>query len=308
MKNKQPLLSICIPTYNRASFLHTSLCRLQQGITAEMNIEVLISDNCSPDETPDVVNVAMDNGLECTYIRNDSNIGPDGNFLQCFHKAKGKYIWLCGDDDYLIPENLKQLYDTLKSGEYGLVELCQNKSQYGLQPKVFSDSGDFLSQIHVYVTFMSSNIFRKDAVSIIDGEKYKGSNLIHVPYFLTSATMGLPNVMYYPQILETGADSNNNGGYNLFQVFCENLLTIIHEKVEDGKLTERQFKCIKKSIFCKWMISYYAQFFFRHDYGNFMMENAKAILHKWYGAEVYYYYTIAKQYIKYVIRKIVGQV
>lgn len=302
MQNKQPLLSICIPTYNRAKYLKTSLERFRKAITPEMDIELLISDNCSPDETSIVVEEAIDNGLMCTYIRNGKNLGADGNFLQCFHKSKGKYIWLCGDDDFLLPEKLKPLYDLLTSGEYGLIELNTNPSKFNLSPKVMTDVGDFLSEVHVWITFVSGNIFRKEVVPMIDGEKYKESFLIQTPYFLTSATLGLPNVMYYPQVLETGADSANNGGYNLFQVFCENLLSMIHDKVDEGKLTERQFKSIKKSIFCKWMISFYILFFIRHDYGTFKMENAKEILLKWYGGEPYYYIAIAKPWLKKVIK------
>lgn len=305
MENKQPLLSICIPTYNRARFLCTSIERFRQGIASDMDIELLISDNCSPDETPDVVNTAIAHGMKCTYIRNESNIGPDGNFLQCFQRAKGKYIWLCGDDDFLIPEKLRPLYDTLASGDYGLVELNIDKNKHSRVPEIIADAGEFLSEVHVWITFMSSNIFRKEVVETIDGEKYKASYLIQVPYFLTSATLGMPNLMYYPQVLECGADGANNGGYNLFQVFCENLLSIIHEKVGIGKLTEKQFKNIKKSIFCKWMISYYARFFIRHDYGNFKIDNAKEILHKWYGGEPYYYAAIAKQYIKNIVKQII---
>lgn len=305
MDNKQPLLSICIPTYKRAHCLQTSLERFRSAITPEMDIELIVSDNCSPDNTPDVVYTAKERGLVCTYIRNDKNLGPDGNFLQCFHKATGKYIWLCGDDDFLLPEKLKPLYDLLTSGEYGLIELNTNPSKFNLSPKVMTDVGDFLSEVHVWITFVSGNIFRKEVVPMIDGEKYKESFLIQTPYFLTSATLGLPNVMYYPQVLETGADSNNNGGYNLFQVFCENLLTIIHEKVETGKLTEGQFHSIKKSIFCKWMISFYIRFFIRHDYGRFKMENAKEILGKWYGCETYYYVAIAKQHLKYMVKRII---
>lgn len=305
MENNLPLLSICIPTYKRANCLRTSLERFMQAITPDMDIELIVSDNCSPDETPEVVRAAMDDGLKCSYIRNEKNLGADGNFLQCFNRANGKYIWLCGDDDYLIPEKLKPLYDILATGDYGLVELSQDALKFDLQPQVFSDSGDFLSEIHVWITFVSGNIIRKEIVDTIDSNKYKDTHLLQVPYFLTSATIGLPNLMYYPQVLECGADGANNGGYNLFEVFCENLLTILHEKVEEGKLTEKQFNGIKKTIFCKWLIVFYVRFFINHDYGRFKMDNAKEILLKWYGRAPYFYITIAKPWAKKIIKTII---
>lgn len=302
MENKQPLLSICIPTYKRAHCLQTSLERFKEAITPDMDIEFIVSDNCSPDETPEVVMTAIDNGLKCTYIRNENNLGADGNFLQCFNRANGKYIWLCGDDDYLIPEKLRPLYDELGTGDYGLVELSQDATKFCFQPKVFTDSGDFLSEIHVWITFVSGNIIRKEIVDKIDSSRYANTHLLQVPYFLTSAIIGYPNLMYYPQVLECGADDANNGGYNFFQVFCESLLTIYHEKVDEGKLTEKQFKAIKKSMFCKWMISFYVRFFINHDYGRFKMDNAKEVLHKWYGGELYYYTMITKKWAKHLIK------
>lgn len=302
MNDSHCLLSICIPTFNRSEFLRTSLERFRKAIEPDMNIELLISDNCSPDNTPEVVAAAIHDGLKCTYIRNDKNIGPDGNFLQCFNKAKGKYIWLCGDDDFLLPESFRSLYDMLLSDEYGLIELNVDKNKYSLSPRIYKDTGEFLSDVHIWITFVSGNIFRKEVVNTIDGYKYDNTFLLQVPYFLASATIGLPNVIYYPKVLETGADSKNNGGYNLFQVFCENLLTIINELVILDKLTKKQFLDIKKSIFCKWMINYYDRLFIKKDYGNFEIDNAKEILYKWYGRELYYYLTIFKLRVKQVLK------
>ena len=305
MENKQPLLSICIPTYKIAHCLQTSLERFKRAITPDMDIELIVSDNCSPDETPEVVRAAMDDGLKCSYIRNEKKLGADGNFLQCFNRANGKYIWLCGDDDYLIPEKFKPLYDMLDTGDYGLVELSQDETKFNLQPKVFSDSGDFLSEIHVWITFVSGNIIRKEVVDKIDSSRYTNTHLLQVPYFLTSATIGLPNLMYYPQVLECGADSGNNGGYNLFEVFCENLLTIIHEKVEEKKLSKRKFDKIRKSIYCNWMITYVLMFYVNQDKGKFKTKGTAEILMRWYKYQPYFYYYTAyrvlRRYIKLVI-------
>lgn len=55
MKNKNlnqpPLLSICIPTYNRAKFLNESLFRFQREfVNLDFNVELLVSDNHSIEE------------------------------------------------------------------------------------------------------------------------------------------------------------------------------------------------------------------------------------------------------------------
>ena len=53
--DKQPLLSVCIPTYNRSTFLQEALMNLLDNQkTCEFCVEILISDNCSTDETESV--------------------------------------------------------------------------------------------------------------------------------------------------------------------------------------------------------------------------------------------------------------
>ena len=69
----QKLLSICIPTYNRAKYLDLSLQqflrefqRIDQSI-----VELFVSDNASPDSTPEVVKKYMQLGLPIVYNRNE---------------------------------------------------------------------------------------------------------------------------------------------------------------------------------------------------------------------------------------------
>ena len=76
------LLTIAIPTYNRATCLRELLSVLTDQLRHESRVELLISDNASPDQTPAVVKDFVTRGLQVRYIRNTQNIGPDANFLQ----------------------------------------------------------------------------------------------------------------------------------------------------------------------------------------------------------------------------------
>ena len=85
----RPVLTIAIPTYNRATCLRELLSGLSDQLHNESRVELIISDNASPDETPAVVEDFVARGLKVRYIRNAENIGPDANFLQCFEQARG---------------------------------------------------------------------------------------------------------------------------------------------------------------------------------------------------------------------------
>jgi len=125
--NKNPILSICIPTWNRSKILDISLKNFLDQIK-DVNLpelELYVSDNCSEDETEQVVKKYISQGLPITYNRNESNIGAAGNFVKCMQWASGKYILLLGDDDVLKQGALKYILDMLRGKDYGLLHLNQ---------------------------------------------------------------------------------------------------------------------------------------------------------------------------------------
>ncbi|WP_419658224.1 glycosyl transferase, family II [Desulfosarcina variabilis str. Montpellier] len=100
-----PLVSIGIPTYNRADgYLRECIeSAIQQTYT---NIEIIISDNCSSDGTPDLVNGIDDPRIR--YFRHEQNIGANNNFNYCLEQARGVYFLLLHDDD-LIDEDFVEI-------------------------------------------------------------------------------------------------------------------------------------------------------------------------------------------------------
>ena len=89
---EKPLLTIAIPTYNRAWCLKDLLSVLASQIKDEPRVELMISDNASPDGTPSLIQDFVAQGVRVRYLRNSENIGSDANFLQCFEQARGKYV------------------------------------------------------------------------------------------------------------------------------------------------------------------------------------------------------------------------
>src|ERR1700741_4037653 len=107
MQSDNPLLTIAIPTYYRGRFLNQLLEILAPQLKGESRVELIISDNSSQDETPAVVDSFKKTGLSVTYKRNETNIGADANFLQCYQMASGEYVWIVGDDDVIVSGGLQ---------------------------------------------------------------------------------------------------------------------------------------------------------------------------------------------------------
>ena len=96
--NTFPLVTIAIPTYNRAdSYL---LQALESAVNQTyQDIEIIIADNCSTDNTEAVVKGLSDPRIR--YFRHVENIGANNNFNFCLEQARGDYFLLLQDDDLI---------------------------------------------------------------------------------------------------------------------------------------------------------------------------------------------------------------
>jgi glycosyltransferase involved in cell wall biosynthesis len=107
------LISICIPTYNRARHLANCLRSLESsGARPGVDFEICVSDNGSTDDTQEVVRAAQQR-LPIRYRRNEGNQGIPRNFLAVVEMAQGEFAWLLGDDDLLVPDAIAELRDLL---------------------------------------------------------------------------------------------------------------------------------------------------------------------------------------------------
>ncbi len=92
------LVSIGIPTYNRANSYLKQALRSAVNQTYK-NIEIIVSDNCSADDTESVVKEFNDSRIK--YYRQKENIGAVPNCNFCLEQSQGKYFLALYDDDLI---------------------------------------------------------------------------------------------------------------------------------------------------------------------------------------------------------------
>src|SRR5437763_494712 len=169
----RPLLTIAVPTYNRAGCLRELLSGLADQLQNESRVELIISDNASPDETPAVVQEFAARGLRVRYMRNTQNIGPDANFLQCFEQARGKYVWLFSDDDLIVPGGLAKILSYCETSRYDLLWVTGSSfaqshvpdpARPGSNALEVTSPREYAKRVHVFLTFISGNIINKETV------------------------------------------------------------------------------------------------------------------------------------------------
>ncbi|WP_394560345.1 glycosyltransferase family 2 protein [Aquipseudomonas alcaligenes] len=94
----QPLVSIGLPTYNRARLLQRALNNLTSQTWK--NIELIVADNASTDlEVKEVLLAAASKDSRIRAITHTENIGAVGNFLFVLQQARGEYFMWAADDD-----------------------------------------------------------------------------------------------------------------------------------------------------------------------------------------------------------------
>lgn len=108
-----------MPTYRRAALVDAQLAWFAGAVEGrEGRVELLVSDNCSPDETPKVCErwrqtLGARRGLRTRFHRQERNVGAIRNIAWCMREAAGDYVWIVGDDDAIEPTALGFVIDTI---------------------------------------------------------------------------------------------------------------------------------------------------------------------------------------------------
>lgn len=116
----KPLLSICIPTYNRALMIKEAIDSILAQVDERVmnSLEIIVSDNASTDETRLIIsNIVKKAKIIIKYFENEENIGPEANFLLAVERASGQYVWLLGSDDLLADGALKNILNALRGND-----------------------------------------------------------------------------------------------------------------------------------------------------------------------------------------------
>lgn len=103
-----PVLSICMPTRNRAVYLERHLAELTAPNLLPFPIEIIIGDNGSEDDTGRIVAAQIAAGAPIRYIRHAHDIGFQANLYALFRAAAGRFSVYLADDDRLVPAGLAE--------------------------------------------------------------------------------------------------------------------------------------------------------------------------------------------------------
>lgn len=188
---EKPLLSICIPTFNRAEFLRECLESITKQFSnqeVKNKVNVFILDNQSVDNTYEVSKAFADLYSNVEYIRDSEPRKIVPGIVEAASYADGKYVWVFSDDDLQSNNTLKFVLKSIETDQSDLI-ICNLNSFFGKLEKIslnllkikqdylFKNRKDFFKylnkrvfdNIDFYTTFCSNFILRKE---ILDDYHY----------------------------------------------------------------------------------------------------------------------------------------
>lgn len=189
--DEQPFLSVCIATRNRSNYIGLTLDNILEQCGND--VEVVVVDGASTDDTPAVVGKRAAESSNLKYFPQTANSGIDGDFDKAIELARGKYCWLMSDDDVLAPGAIARVLGACREApdvviidaEVRTADLTEvlKTSRLGFTgerhyagtdiDRLFVDCGDHLTFIGGVVVFRELWIGR-------ERRRYFGSEFIHV--------------------------------------------------------------------------------------------------------------------------------
>lgn len=109
------LVSIIMPSYNTAKYIAGSIASVQHQTYT--NWELIIVDDCSADNTDEIVAPLLSDGRIC-YLKNETNSGAALSRNRALREAKGRWIAFLDSDDLWRPEKLERQVGFMERNGY----------------------------------------------------------------------------------------------------------------------------------------------------------------------------------------------
>lgn len=314
-KNVKPLISICIPTYNRAYHLQRVIKSIvKQRIFVETNyIEIIIADNCSTDFTEFVVKKFVDKfPKKIFYYKNNENIGGDKNYVRVLSFGNGEFLKLISDILKYNEDSLKEIINFIGEHRQKKPQLLFTNGRLDnkINTLICRDIDELVVNANQNISWICAfGIWKEDFLKLDNISRYAYLNFFQMDVILRLLSDGKP-VIINNKIFCTDLVILNKSGYNVAKVFGINYFTILREYLIAGKLSKSVYQKEKKRMLYKYIIIRYFDFLNEHDFEQSgFHKNMKYFYldYFYWSSYIYIGYLFLKNFSRKIKRKIINK-
>ncbi|MGN0030429.1 MAG: glycosyltransferase family 2 protein [Candidatus Gastranaerophilaceae bacterium] len=251
---QQPLLSICIPTYNRAELLEQTIESIvvEKVFQNTFDVEIVISDNCSSDKTQEICNkYVQEFPNKIIYNRESNNIGADNNFTKVLSLANGKLLKLNNDKCMFLPGALDIILQFIKNNlkEKNILFFSNGVQNFYKEDScneeyyICHNINDLLNIASHRITWIGAfSIWKEDFENYKDFQTGISLQLLQTKILLEFLEQNRKIIVSKDNLLRV-LPTNNNGGYNPAKIFGVNYLNILIAKYyKNGTLNKKVYE------------------------------------------------------------------
>ena len=168
-------LSFCIPTYNRSSKCISLVKEILS--CSNMNIEVIVSDNCSTDDTISLLKQIQDKRL--FIYQTEQNNGSLFNIYNVFSKAKGQYLYFTTDKDFINVRSIDSFLFFLNHNENLSCGYCEYDLELTSKNELYLQGFEAINKIGYIGHHPSGYFFNREKLeSIHYQEKFSDKEFV----------------------------------------------------------------------------------------------------------------------------------
>lgn len=291
---RKPLLSLCIPTYNRCEYLRKSLDSLVRQPEIESGeVEIVLSDNTSTDETEAIGREYASRYANVRYFRNESNV-MDRNFPLSLVRARGEYRKLFNDNLLYAPDALRNLLEIVRINRESRASIFfynrRIRKHDGACDLVYEDLDAFVRDVGFWLTSIATFGIWEEELALFP-DLYEGCETklwqVHATLKIL-AQKGKPAYLSERVLQRSHVVARKDFSYGLFDIFYTNFLGLMRPHV-GGLLSQETVEEIEKRLLLRYFADRIVDY--KVEHGNFIWENGGAFIdgiRKAYGGKSYY--------------------
>ncbi len=300
---KRPLLSVCIPTYNRAEYLNQTLKSIVESDCFDEKTEIVVSDNCSNDNTEDICSIYVKKHPNIKYIKYQQPINLNINLIEALSLGTGHYIKLNNDTVAFASGTLQFFLNKIKDhlndkSQLLFVSSIHNENFlnrdkfYNKNNKSYISENldDFIDILSTSITWISNfGCWKEQFENISDKTRFIDTFFLQVDWSLKMRIeKGIANI--YMNDFYILMNIKKTGSVNFIDIHCNKYLSIYQYYLEQNLIKKETFEKEKKRTLFNVVVPITA--------GALVFKNSFYSLNgffynlKWYKKNLYFYFAV----------------